>query len=266
MVKTGTVSIAETRAIWDEKAGFWDERMAEGNAFHLSAVAPAAEALLGDVDGRRILDIGCGNGVFSRRLAALGATVVATDFSQAFLQRAEARTAGRAEADRIAWRQVDATDPGALAAIGGQPFDLVVSTMALQDMPAIEPLASASPSLLRPGGAFVAVVPHPCFNTVDAVRFSETREVNGTSLTERGVRTSRYLTPIAALGVGIPGEPRPHHYFERTVSGYLDPWLTAGMVLDGLTELPFRPSGQPDGDPDTDLPVTLAFRFRNTAT
>ncbi len=260
-----TVSVEETRTIWDTKARFWDERMGDGNAFHLTAVGPAAEELLAIEPGERVLDVGCGNGVLDRRLAELGATVLATDFSPVFLDAARERTASLPCADRITWSLLDATDPDALGALAAESFDAVVTTMALQDMPHIEPLAAATPALLRPGGRFVAVIPHPCFNTVDAVRVTETREATGVMRTEVGVRVSRYLTALTSLGVGMPGEPRPHHYFERTISAYLAPWLATGLVLDGLQERPLRgPSPAGSLAPESDLPVILAFRFRRS--
>src|SRR4051812_49318302 len=80
---------ADVRSRWDENATFWDERMgASGNDFHLTVVRPAVERLLGSVDGRRVLDVACGNGLFARRLAELGADVVATDISAPMLERA----------------------------------------------------------------------------------------------------------------------------------------------------------------------------------
>lgn len=261
------VSVAETQAIWDAKAAFWDERMGDGNGYYRTAAAPAAESLLAIRPGERVLDIGCGNGVFSRRLADLDAIVTATDFSPVFLDLARRRSVGISTADRITWSLLDATDPEALAAIAAEPFDAVMTTMALQDMPEIAPLAAATPALLRPGGRFVAVIPHPCFNTVDAVRLTETSEIDGRMRTEIGIRITRYLSPINSLGVGMPGEPRPHHYFERTISAYLVPWLAARLVLDGLEELPVRGPSRPGRlAPESDLPVILAFRFRRATT
>src|SRR5918995_6626907 len=83
--------VPETQAIWDEKAAFWDERMGEGNAFQQVLIGPASERLLAVRPNELILDVACGNGVFARRLAQLGAQVVATDFSARFLELARAR-------------------------------------------------------------------------------------------------------------------------------------------------------------------------------
>ena len=84
------------RRIWDAKAAFWDERMGDGNQFQRELIGPAVDRLLAVQPGEHILDVGCGNGVSSRRLARLGARVVAIDFSARFLERARSReTEGR---------------------------------------------------------------------------------------------------------------------------------------------------------------------------
>ena len=80
------------RDMWDQKASFWDEKMGDGNDFHRLLVSPAVERLLALQPGETVLEIACGNGVFSRRMAQLGVCVLATDFSVQFLERARART------------------------------------------------------------------------------------------------------------------------------------------------------------------------------
>src|SRR5215203_7305136 len=100
--------IDEVLDIWNAKAAFWDERMGDGNQFQLELIGPAVERLLAVRSGERILDVGCGNGVFSRRLAVLGAQVLAVDASARFLELARARSSELA--DRIDYRLVDATD------------------------------------------------------------------------------------------------------------------------------------------------------------
>ncbi len=77
----------ESQAIWNAKAAFWDERMgADGNVFQRLLIGRATERLLALREGERVLDVACGNGVMARRLAAIGAQVVACDFSEVFIQ------------------------------------------------------------------------------------------------------------------------------------------------------------------------------------
>src|SRR6516225_2900146 len=75
----------ETRKIWDQNATFWDEKMGDGNDVQRLLVAPATEHLLNLQPGEAVLEIACGNGVFSRRMAELGVRVTATDFSSSML-------------------------------------------------------------------------------------------------------------------------------------------------------------------------------------
>src|SRR5262245_31944259 len=93
----GTSLNDEVRAIWNANAVFWDDRMREGNDFHRLLVGPAIERLLALRPGETVLEIACGNGQLARRMAELGTMVVATDFAEAFLERAKARTAERPE-------------------------------------------------------------------------------------------------------------------------------------------------------------------------
>ena len=85
----------EASAIRGRKAAFWDERMGEGTLFQRALIGPACERLLRVRPGQAVLEVGCGNGVVSRRLADLGAQAVATDVSAAFLSRAHRLPARR---------------------------------------------------------------------------------------------------------------------------------------------------------------------------
>ncbi|MER3486306.1 MAG: hypothetical protein C4345_10360, partial [Chloroflexota bacterium] len=116
--------VRETQDIWNAKAAFWDARMGDGNAFQRILLGPACERLLAIQPGDLVLDLACGNGVFARRLAELGARVVAIDFSERFLERARARSTSCG--DRIEYQLVDATDEAQLIALGEHRFDAVV--------------------------------------------------------------------------------------------------------------------------------------------
>jgi len=108
----------QSQQAWDANAKFWDQRMAEGNAFFKILLWPAIEKLLLPVAGQRLLDVACGNGLTSRRMAQAGATVTAFDFSAAMIELAKKRSASD-----IDYRIIDATSRAALLDLGMEAFD-----------------------------------------------------------------------------------------------------------------------------------------------
>ena len=230
--------------LWNEIAPFWDDRMGDGNQFQRMLIGPATERLLGVQPGQTVLEIACGNGVFTRRLAALGASVVAFDFSEAFIQRARART--QLHTQRIEYRVLDATDSDQLRALGLGRFDAAVCNMAFMDMAAIEPLLGVLPELLARGARFVFSVTHPCFNSVGSSKFAEEEDLAGELVYRIGVKVVAYITPVAQRGLGMIGQPTPQIYFHRPLSALLNACFDAGFVLDRLEEPVFTEEAQPD--------------------
>jgi SAM-dependent methyltransferase len=121
---------------------------------------PAVEAVLGDVNRRRILDIGCGDGLFPRLLAERGASVVGYD------KAAEKITEAQAHEDT---RQSDAAyvvaTPHTFVYDGA--FDAATSVMVLQFARSPEELTAFFRSAsrhLRSGGRFTSIVFNPSFS------------------------------------------------------------------------------------------------------
>jgi 2-polyprenyl-3-methyl-5-hydroxy-6-metoxy-1,4-benzoquinol methylase len=256
----------ETRGAWDANAAFWDERMGEGNDFVQVLVWPATRRLLGLQPGERILDVACGNGLTSRRLAALGAEVVAFDFAAEMIARAQERTVEHAS--RITYLVLDATDEAALLALGEGRFDVALCQMALFDMAEIDPLMHALARLLRPRGRFVFSVIHPCFNNPHITPTAELQEDEGALRTLYAVKVFGYITPTIARGVAIAGQPRLQVYFHRPLEVLLGAAFDAGFVLDGLEERTFPPdhaSGRSPlawGGNFSEIPPVLVARVR----
>jgi 2-polyprenyl-3-methyl-5-hydroxy-6-metoxy-1,4-benzoquinol methylase len=235
---------AESRQAWNRNATFWDERMGEGNDFVEVLIWPTAEKLLALQPGERVLDVACGNGLTSRRMAALGAEVVAIDFSERMIAHARQRTV--VQADRIRYSVVDATDGDALLALGPHSFDVALCNMALFDMADIAPVMRALRRLLRLGGRFVFSVIHPCFNNPHMVHVGEMEERGGEVVTVYSVKIRGYMTATVTPGIAMPGQPVPHLYFHRPLSMLLAAGFTAGFVLDALEERAF-PAGHRSG-------------------
>ncbi len=258
----------QAQAAWEANAAWWDDSIGpEGNLFHRLLVAPTTEALLAVRRDEIILDIACGNGQFSRRLADLGAQVVAFDAAATFIERARGHS--REYVDAIEYRVLDAADAGALQSLGQGRFDAAVCNMALMDMADLQPLAAALPFLLKPGGRFVFSVAHPCFNSGELQKVVEEQDRDGELVTSYAIKRHSYLEPIATRGIGIIGQPQPHFYFHRPLGALLSPFFAHGMALDALNEPGFPPHQQPSRPFSwanfPAIPPVLIARLRSSA-
>ena len=127
----------ENRRIWDANARWWDDRIGDGNQFQNILIEPETERLLAVSAGDVILDAACGSGRFARRMADLGARVVAFDYSANFIERARERTPSSAAVD---YHILDASKAETLRPLGVGTFDKSVCTMGLMNMPEIAPI------------------------------------------------------------------------------------------------------------------------------
>jgi trans-aconitate methyltransferase len=118
------------------------ERYAATAHFVPAFGAPVVE-LLDPQPAERILDLGCGDGVLTEKIARLGATVVAVDAAPDMVEAAKARG-------------LDArVIPGQSLAFEGE-FDAVFSNAALHWMRPQEAVLDGVRRALKPGGRFVA--------------------------------------------------------------------------------------------------------------
>jgi ubiquinone/menaquinone biosynthesis C-methylase UbiE len=248
-----TPSDGDIRRTWDALAQFWDEKMEAGDTWQRKLIAPSVENLLGINPGERVLELACGNGEFARRLSELGASVVATDFSDSMLAIARSR------AGEIDYRHVDAGSGAELSSLAeAGPFDAAVVNMAIMDMTTIEPMAAALPALLRRDGRLVVSTLHPAFNTGVLTRVTEETENHRGVVRTYSIKRSGYITPTTDKGVAIEGQPVTQWYFHRPLTLILEPFFANGWLLDGLDE----PVLDPPAKLFDEIPGVLVMRFR----
>ena len=130
---------------------------------HYGPLAPGERelGLLGDVHGKKILEIGCGGGQNSIALAKWGATCTGLDPSTAQLDYA--RRLAHAECVTVRFVTGVAEDLGAFAE---STFDLVLSSFAFDYVADLQRTYSEVARVLRPGGLFVFCHSHPWFQAV----------------------------------------------------------------------------------------------------
>ncbi|OAJ57915.1 SAM-dependent methyltransferase [Paraburkholderia ginsengiterrae] len=116
----------------------------------------AIRALLPDLSGKRVVDLGCGFGWVSRWMREQGAaSVLGLDLSQNMIARARAETADSAVEYRIA--DLDTLELPAAA------FDLAYSALTFHYVQDFDRLVRVIRKALVPGGHFVFTIEHPIF-------------------------------------------------------------------------------------------------------
>jgi SAM-dependent methyltransferase len=173
---------------------------------------PATLSLLPPVQGRRVLDAGCGPGIYAEWLVDHGAEVVAFDLSPNMVHLARQRLA-----DRAHLFQADITRP--LDMLADQTFDLVLSPLVLDYVRDWAPVFREFARLLRPGGYLVFSAGHPCadfYRPADANCYFDVE----------------YLT-MEWTGFAIPIRMS---WFRRPLSAVINPLIATGFCLDRLLE------------------------------
>jgi trans-aconitate methyltransferase len=121
----------------------WDASLYAGNGRFVALLAGSLVEALEPKAGERILDLGCGDGFLTQRLAESGATMVGVDSSPQMIAAAQERG-------------VDARYAGGEALPFEGEFDAVFSNAALHWMSDHDAVLRGVYRALKPGGRFVA--------------------------------------------------------------------------------------------------------------
>jgi trans-aconitate methyltransferase len=127
----------------DSTTQTWDPQQYEQNARFVSDLGAPVLELLAPQPGERILDLGCGDGVLTAKLAALGCAVVGVDGS-----------AAQVEATKLLGLEAHVMDGERLTF--DREFDAVFSNAALHWMRNADAVIDGVRRALRTGGRFVA--------------------------------------------------------------------------------------------------------------
>lgn len=183
--------------------------------------------LLGDLKGKRVLELGCGTAQRSIAFARQGATAIGVDFSPEMIDAAK-RLCER-ERVRVEIRQSDLAD---LAFLRADSVDLVVSVYALSYGRDVERVFRQAHRVLKVGAPLVFSLRHPVYDMFDDTD-PERAPVVASSYFDRSAVTERrngeivevHHHTVADLLVGLvrsgyridtvlepePGKGSPHH-------------------------------------------------------
>jgi len=195
---------------WLASADAWI-RLVQDHATRTLLLDAVLLAEAGNVEGRLILDLGCGEGRFSRLLSARGATAVGLDPILPMLQAA--RRAGGSE------RYIQGT--GESLPFANAHFDLVVAYLSLVDITDYRAAITEAARVLKRGGRLITANVSNLASTSEA----PVRDENGRFL---HYTVDRYLDewPMTLQWAGLC-----IRNWHRPLSAYMEAYLTAGLIL-----------------------------------
>jgi ubiquinone/menaquinone biosynthesis C-methylase UbiE len=182
------------------------------NAFY---ERPATLSLLPKVRGKRVLDAGCGPGVYTQILMRRGARVVGVDVSPKMLRLARERVG-----DKVELHLADLTKP--MKFLKDNSFDMVISSLVLSYIRNISRSFKDFYRVLKRPGVLVFSEGHP-FG--DYMIFKRKRKAKNYFETE--------LVGMTWRGFGIPVYIPT---YRRPLSALLNPLIRAGFVIDRIVE------------------------------
>jgi SAM-dependent methyltransferase len=212
---------------------------------------PSFLALLPDVSGRRVLDLGCGAGQLAFHLAKAGAAeVVAVDVSERMLAVARAEWGHPRVTHRLAaMERVD---------VPAARFDLVVSSLAFHYVADYAGLVRRIAGWLTPGGLLVFSMEHPIYTA--------RRTADGWAVDASGRRVGWELDRYAEEGVRVQRWfVEGVHRYHRTMATLLNGLVDAGLAIERVVEPAPNEAwlrARPDDADERRRPIFLLLRAR----
>lgn len=210
-------------AEWDSNARARHQQIVAGaDISYTRILVPTILELLGDTQGKTILDAGCGSGTLTALLAQKAKSVIGVDQSPSMIEIAFQEYGGESNL-----HFVNATIEKYAVDTPSQRFDACVSNMALMNLPDLFGAVSAIRLMLKPRATIVLTITHPWF-------WHQYKRVSNSEKFD-------YLTPHirhAPFVISLDQKPlpTPTTIFHRPLQTYFDVLYNNDLHVERLLE------------------------------
>jgi ubiquinone/menaquinone biosynthesis C-methylase UbiE len=234
VLSADAVSQEEAMQCWDDGAEEFAGRFKRNEEFfHKHVINPTLLNLLGDVKDKAVLDVACGEGHFSRKLAEQAKgdiQITGIDASKKLIDIAQKKNKPFSHCIRFLLG-----DASRLDQLSSNSFDVVVCNMALMFIKRFEETIQEVARVLKPQGSFVFSLLHPCFLTPGSGWILEDSpdKKKGKRI---GWKTDNYHLGLVYHGVMTVCDTKETYYFCRTLEDYFRALRKGGFVVEDLRE------------------------------
>ena len=225
---------------WGGVAKWYDETVEEKGSYQQDLILPNLLRLMAIKKGEKVLDLACGQGLFSREFAKAGAKVVASDISSELVEIAKKKSptplstkSGQAEIDY----HVASAD--SLPFLKDGVIEKIAMVLALQNIENMNGTLAECARVLAPNGKLYLVLNHPAFRIPkeSAWEFDEATKIQYR-------RIDRYISSLKSEIDMNPGLNAPQGRigrvmtlsFHRPLQAYVKALGKSGFAITRLEE------------------------------
>lgn len=152
-----------TDTSWGKVADWYNKHLeTNDDTYHVKVVFPNLLRMLGNINGKKVLDLACGQGIFSEKLRDQGALVTGVDLGKQLIKIAEENSLSVKQkgTHKVTYHVASADD---LFMLKNGSFDVVVCILALQNIENLQKTIAEASRVLTPNGKLIFVLNHPSF-------------------------------------------------------------------------------------------------------
>lgn len=223
-----------TQTSWGGVAKWYDNHLSHTkDTYHTKVVFPNLLRLLGNVQGKRILDLACGQGQFSQILRERGAFVTGVDVGKELIDIAKNNNQSIKDkgTHKVEFFVTKAND---LYMLKDASFDHVVCVLALQNIEDILVVYKEVTRVLKKSGTFTFVINHPSFRNPKHTHWGWYEEEN---IQYR--RVDEYMSESRTKIDMTPGNPKDKKFtvsFHHPLQVYVKSLVKQGLFITHLEE------------------------------
>lgn len=219
---------------WGGVADWYNKHLEKGDdTYHTKVIFPNVLRMLGDVTGKKVLDMACGQGIFSEQLRDKGAFVTGVDVAKELIKIAEekSKTVKEKGTHKVAYHVASADD---LFMLKDATFDVVVCILALQNIENLQKTIIEARRVLIPNGTLIFVLNHPSFRNAKQTYWGYNEADD-----KQYRRVDEYMSESHVRIDMTPGSIKDKKFtvsFHRPLQVYIKTLTKAGFVVTRLEE------------------------------